>query len=203
MCSYLPICFSKSPRRFLFIYFLSCVFHSNAPFRPQLAASGVGQPASVWKWRNWEVRDHSVGHRDCTGCRWWGSRKPTSARHQCTASLLFMHWLQHCFRSHFSIYFLVWGGMLESKYKVVWNPLMNVNHLHVSSSPAQGRWGPFLHFMWWKQCCYKDDINRMGKISCCKIWKMGAKLNCSTTFQQRSFSRIYICFSVRARHYAV
>lgn len=105
MCSYLPICFSKSPRRFLFIYFLSCVFHSNAPFRPQLAASGVGQPASVWKWRNWEVRDHSVGHRDCTGCRWWGNRKPTSARHRCTTSLLFMHWLQHCFRSHFVFIF--------------------------------------------------------------------------------------------------
>lgn len=61
---------------YLFIHFykptqLFCVFHSNAPFRPQLAAPRVGQPAGFWKRRSWEDRAHSVKHSDSSGCWWW------------------------------------------------------------------------------------------------------------------------------------
>lgn len=82
----------------------------------------------------------------------------------------------------FAVILYLFSGLRRNARIKIQSCLININHLHVNSSPAQGRWGPFLHFIWWKQCCYKDYIIRMGKNSCCKIWKMGAKLNCSTTF---------------------
>lgn len=49
-----------------------CVFYSNAPFRPQLAAPRVGQPSSLWKRRSWKDRAHSVKRSDSSVCwQWW------------------------------------------------------------------------------------------------------------------------------------
>lgn len=57
---------------------LFCVFHSNAPFWPQLAAPRIGQPAGIWKRRSWKVGAHSVEHSDGTGCWRWGEKALTS-----------------------------------------------------------------------------------------------------------------------------
>lgn len=151
MWSYLLICLSKSPRRFLLIFFLPCVFHSNAPFWPQLAASRVGQPASIWKWRNWEDRDHSVEHRDRAGCRWWGNRKRPSA------SSLFVHWLRRCF-SH--LIFIFWFGAksLNQKTKLIQSPnphwALVWTILKAVSLPG---WRDGAN-KWWTQSCRFTDM---------------------------------------------
>lgn len=56
---------------FLFLYFF--VLHSNAPFRPQLAAARVGQPAGFWKWWRWGDGAHSDKLSDGSVLwQWWG-----------------------------------------------------------------------------------------------------------------------------------
>lgn len=69
MCAYLLIC--RRPIQLL------CIFHSNAPFRPQLAASRVGQPAGIRKRGSWKDGSHSAEHSDRTGCWRWGNKSLT------------------------------------------------------------------------------------------------------------------------------